>query len=45
MLTPFIALASEADTAKVRYDKLYTGINFSTVSHHIYYKDSKARIL
>lgn len=43
LLTPSFALASEADTAKVRYDKIYAGISFSTVSHHIYYKDSEAQ--
>ncbi|PVY38181.1 outer membrane beta-barrel protein [Pontibacter virosus] len=43
LLAPFSAIASEGDTAKVSYDKLYGGISFSTVSHHIYYKDSKAQ--
>ncbi|MCP2042886.1 outer membrane beta-barrel protein [Pontibacter sp. HSC-36F09] len=43
LLTPFFALASKEDTTRVRYDKLYAGISFSTVSHHIYYKDSKAQ--
>lgn len=42
-LFPVLAVAREGDTAKVRYDKLYAGISFSTVSHHIYYKDSKAQ--
>ncbi|MDX5419914.1 MAG: hypothetical protein LPK09_11915, partial [Hymenobacteraceae bacterium] len=43
LLAPFCALANVGDTAKIRYDKLYTGISFSTVSHHIYYKNSKAQ--
>ncbi|WP_299984105.1 outer membrane beta-barrel protein [uncultured Pontibacter sp.] len=43
LLTPFFAFANIEDTAKVKYDRLYAGISFSTVSHHIYYKDSKAQ--
>lgn len=43
LLLPFLAIASEDDTAKVRFDKLYAGTSFSTVSHHIYYKDSRAQ--